>query len=181
MESQMNFLAFPDLTHGEVRIVVDENNNRYVSDINILSNISDYIFPLYGEPSNITESIIDLYFPETIGYDSYRLNNVYFSLENIIDSLHNQTVKIITVSPAPKEPLISKRFIVKGDVLKYNYHLGLRKELFDRDLHGKITSLKDRNLVIIFSGTDEGLIDEFKASLYNYPKRAKVKEVQNRR
>ena len=170
--------AIPELSHGEIRIVADQNFNYYVSGINIVPRISDYMFPLYGEPSNISKAIIDLYFPETNSYDTYKLNNVYFPLESILESLQNQTANTFTVSPAPKEPVISRKFIIQGDVLSYSYHLGLRKELFERDLFGKITSLKNRRLEIIVSGTDESLIDDFKKSIFSYPKRAKVKKIQ---
>ena len=169
--------AIPGLAHGAVDLIVDENGEGVIIELNPTAQIGGLVFPMYGKPNDIPAAILDYYFPETKDQTRDDENKIYFGLETILEPLYSRTSKVVMTTPIPKGKIHSKKFIVKGDVQQHGYHLGLRKQLFERHLHGRIVSLEDESIEIIAAGTNPEMIDEFKQSIYDDPERSDVQEV----
>ena len=169
--------AIPGLTHGAVDLIIDESGQGIVLELNPTAQIGGLVFPMYGKPNDIPAAIIDYYFPETKDLERIDENKIYFGLETILEPLYSRTSKTVTTTPIPRGKIHSKKFIVKGDVQQHGYHLGLRKQLFERHLHGRIVLLEDESIEIIAAGTDPEMIDEFKQTIYEDPERSDVQEV----
>ncbi|MBR3121657.1 MAG: acylphosphatase, partial [Oceanobacillus sp.] len=58
------------------------------------------------------------------------------------------------------------------------YHRGLRKEAFERYLHGHIMTLEEGDIEIVVGGTDPEMVDDFKNALWEDEERGQVFEVQ---
>ncbi|GEN44228.1 acylphosphatase [Alkalibacillus haloalkaliphilus] len=171
--------AIPGLVHSAVDLIVDRSGDQVegvVLELNPTAQIGGLVFPMKGKPNDIPKAIIDYYFPDTepITQDSSKL---YFDLETVLEPLLTRTAKVAAMSPTPKGELHAKKYIVTGDVSNHGFHLGLRKQLFERYLFGRIVMLEDDSIEVIAAGTDPEAVEEFKEAIYEDPERSEIESV----
>src|SRR5690625_1814719 len=87
--------------------------------VNSQASILSHLFPMKVRACDITQAIIDYYFPETKSANEPPL--YYFDLGNVFKSIQNGIDKEIVVPAAPTGKLSSTRFVVSGDVQEASY------------------------------------------------------------
>lgn len=94
--------AIPSLPHAGVDIIVDPSggDNSVVLEINATAEISFHVYPWEGKAKDVPGSIIDFYFPETIGV---KKSSAYFDYQSMIEPLKTWATESLTISSAPSE------------------------------------------------------------------------------
>lgn len=169
--------AIPNMSHGAVDLMVDRNGQAYVIEVNATAQIGGLLFPIKGESRDIPSAIIDYYFPETKENKGNK-SQMFFDFYDVLDPLFNHEASSTTVTPAPLGKVFAKKYIVTGDVQNMGYHRGLRKQAFERELHGYVMSVEDEGIEVVVAGLDPEMVDDFKNGLYEDPERSEVKEVR---
>ncbi|MEC5425931.1 acylphosphatase [Virgibacillus sp. C22-A2] len=173
--------AVPGLTHGAVDIIMHENKAieeaGFVIELNPTAQIGAILYPMKGKPRDIPAAIMDFYFPETI-HMQYDKTKTYFDFHDVLDPLQSRDASTTTVTPSPLGKLYAKKYIVSGSVQDIGYHRGLRKQAFERYLHGFVMNLENGDIEVVVASTDPVMIDDFKNALWEDEERAHVIEVQ---
>ncbi|GGC85440.1 hypothetical protein GCM10007216_15200 [Thalassobacillus devorans] len=171
--------AVPGLVHGAVDLITHEDNKRngYVIELNPTAQIGGLLYPMKGKPRDIPAAIIDYYFPETKGMELNK-TKTYFDFQDVLDPLQARDAVAVTVTPSPKDEIFAKKYIVSGDVQDIGYHRGLRKQAFERELHGFVMNRDDGDIEIVVAGTDPEMVDDFKNGIWEDEERAQVIEIQ---
>ncbi|WP_152656809.1 acylphosphatase [Oceanobacillus sp. CFH 90083] len=165
------------LTHGAVDIMINETDNKaYVLELNPTAQLGGLLYPMKGKSRDIPKAIIDFYFPETKGNDVAQINT-FFDFHDVLDPLQNRDATVTTVTPCPQQKIYMKKYIVIGDVLDLGYHRGLRKQAFERELHGYIMTKEIGDIEIVVGGTDSEMVEDFKNGIWEDEERATVMEV----
>lgn len=171
--------SIDDFPHGGVDIIYNpdgkEDNRVAVLELGPTPQIGSLVFPIKGRGRDVPASIIDYYFPETIGLSN---NNpkMYFDLKNAIYPLMNKSVSRITVSPCPDKIEKQIKYIVRGKVQKVGFRYWIRKKALEKDLHGYAQNLRDGTLEIAIAG-EEVVVNSFIETCKQGPNRAQVTEV----
>lgn len=172
--------AIPGLTHGAVDLIIDKdqdgNEAGYVIELNPTAQIGGILFPVKGKSRDIPAAIIDYYFPETKNVQTEK-EKIYFDFYDVLEPLISRQGVISTVSPAPIGKIHMKKYTVYGDVQNHGYHLGLRKQAFERGLHGFVMNVEDNAIDIVVAGTDKEMIDDFRHGITEDEERAHVIEI----
>ncbi|WP_077600828.1 acylphosphatase [Oceanobacillus sojae] len=169
--------AIAGLTHGAVDIIISEADNKpYVLELNPTAQLGGLLYPIKGKSRDIPKAIIDFYFPETKGNNVAQINT-FFDFHDVLDPLQNRDATVTTVTPCPQEKIYMKKYIVIGDVLDIGYHRGLRKQAFERELHGYIMTKEIGDIEIVVGGTDPEMVEDFKNGIWEDEERATVIEV----
>ncbi|GAB3789606.1 acylphosphatase [Virgibacillus kimchii] len=171
--------AVPELYHGSVDLIIhaDDTEAGFVIEINPTSQLGGILYPLKGKSRDIPSAIIDYYFPETINVTKNKAN-IYFDFHDVLDPLQSRDASVSTVTPCPQEKLYAKKYTVSGDVQDIGYHRGLRKQAFERYLHGFVMNLENGDIEVVVAGTDIEMVNDFKNALWEDEERAQVFEVQ---
>src|SRR5690625_3551138 len=173
--------AIPGLTHGAVDLIIHEadvgQEIGYVIELNPTAQIGGILFPFKGQPRDIPKAIIDYYFPETKDVQTDK-EKIYFDFHDVLEPLISRQGVVATVTPAPLGTIYMKKYIVFGDVQNLGYHLGLRKQAFERGLHGFVMNIDSEAIEIIVAGTDPEMINDFKNGITEDEERATVVEIQ---
>lgn len=170
--------AIPGLDHGAVDLIVHENTEEvYIIELNPTANLGGLLFPIEGKSRDIPKAIIDYYFPETSSKNIDQINT-YFDYHDVLEPLQAKDAYSTTVTPCPQERLYTKKYTVSGNVLDIGYHRGLRKQAFERFLHGYIMTLEEGDIEIVVGGTDPEMVDDFKNAIWEDEERGQVYEVQ---
>ena len=171
--------AIPGLTHGAVDMIIDEEQEGkgYVIELNPTAQIGGILFPVKGKARDIPAAIIDYYFPETKDVQTEK-EKIYFDFHDVLEPLISRQGVISTVTPAPIGKIHMKKYTVFGDVQNHGYHLGLRKQAFERGLHGFVMNVDDNAIEIVVAGTDPEMVDDFKNGITEDEERAQVIEIQ---
>ncbi|GGA64750.1 acylphosphatase [Ornithinibacillus halotolerans] len=173
--------AVPGLIHAAVDIMYDENDSSnpagVVLEINPTAQLGGILYPVKGESRDVPAAIIDYYFPETKDIIENK-GKVYFDLHDVLDPLNSRQAFITTVTPPPKGKIIAKKYIVSGEVQDIGYHRGLRKQAFERYLHGFVSNLEDGDIEVVVAGTDEEMVNDFRNALLEDPERSHVLDIQ---
>lgn len=172
--------AIPGLTHGAVDLMIeiadDGQEHGYIIELNPTAQLGGILFPLKGKPRDVPKAIIDYYFPETKDVQTDK-EKIYFDYYDVLEPLISRQGVISTVSPAPIGTIYMKKYTVYGDVQDQGYHLGLRKQAFERGLHGFVTNTGEGEIEIVIAGTDREMIDDFKHGITEDEERATVTEI----
>lgn len=172
--------AIPGLTHGAVDLIIDKdqdgNEAGYVIELNPTAQIGGILFPVKGKSRDIPAAIIDYYFPETKNVQTEK-GKIYFDFYDVLEPLISRQGVISTVSPAPIGKIHMKKYTVYGDVQNHGYHLGLRKQAFERGLHGFVMNVEDNAIDIVVAGTDKEMVDDFRHGITEDEERAHVIEI----
>ena len=172
--------AIPGLTHGAVDLIIDKdqdgNEAGYVIELNPTAQIGGILFPVKGKSRDIPAAIIDYYFPETKNVQTEK-EKIYFDFYDVLEPLISRQGVISTVSPAPIGKIHMKKYTVYGDVQNHGYHLGLRKQAFERGLHGFVMNVEDNAIDIVVAGTDKEMVDDFRHGITEDEERAHVIEI----
>ncbi|MBU6081886.1 acylphosphatase [Allobacillus halotolerans] len=172
--------SIPGLTHGAVDILMNETNGELkkaaVLEINPTAQLGGILFPIKGKSRDIPKALVDYYFPETapITIDNY---SMYFPFYDVIEPLINRQSAVTTVTPAPVGKIYKKKYIVTGEVSNIGYHRGLRKQAFERGLHGYVLGLEGGDMEVVVAGTDPEMVDDFENGFYEDPERGQVEYV----
>lgn len=172
--------AIPGLTHGAVDLIIDSRKSieeaATIIELNPTAQIGGLLFPVEGKASDVPSAIIDYYFPETkdIIVDKTRF---YFDFVDILSPLVSNATKTTTVTPMPMGRVYAKKYTVVGDVQDLGYHMGLRKQAFERYLSGLVLNLSDGNIEVVVAGTDPEMVDDFKNGIWEDPERSTVIEI----
>lgn len=170
--------SVPGLTHGAVDLMIHKDTGKpFVLELNPTANLGGLLFPIEGKARDIPKAIIDYYFPETRD-DNRKQVSTYFDYYDVIEPLKSRDAYSTTVTPCPQEELHKKKYIVSGNVMDIGYHRGLRKQAFERFLHGYIMTMEEGDIHIVVGGTDPEMVDDFKNSLWEDEERGQVIEVQ---
>lgn len=170
--------AVPGLEHGAVDLILHQDNaNVYIIELNPTAQLGGLLYPIQGKSRDIPKAIIDYYFPETKDIDTTDVNT-FFDFHDVLDPLQSRDAFVTTVTPCPQEKLFSKKYIVSGDVLDIGYHRGLRKQAFERYLHGYIMTLEEGDIEIVVGGTEPEMVDDFKNAFWEDEERGQVFEIQ---
>src|SRR5699024_5159426 len=103
-----------------------------------------------GKSSDIPAAIIYYYFPETkdVVTDKHKM---YFDFFEVIEPLVSRQSIVTTVTPALLGTIHMRKYSVFGEVTNLGYHLGLRKQAFERNLHGFVDIINENEIEIIIS------------------------------
>lgn len=175
--------TIPGFEHGGVDIIVNEGNvsrdPAVVLELNATAQIGGILFPIEGKSRNIPSAIIDYYFPETKGIDTSK-SRVYFDMSTVLEPLENRTAMEVEVVPAPTGKLYSKKLLVKGSVMRSNYHRWLREQALNLNLHGYVNRVFHDEIEVAVAGTDEQSIQTFKQLILHESRSATVKSVREK-
>ncbi|GAB3058607.1 acylphosphatase [Virgibacillus ainsalahensis] len=173
--------AVPGLEHGAVDLIVHSNKNPeeagFVIELNPTSQLGGILFPMKGKPRDIPAAIMDYYFPETKDLNVDK-TKTYFDFHDVLDPLQSRDAATTTVTPSPMGEIYAKKYTVIGNVQDIGYHRGLRKQAFERYLHGFVMNLENGDIEVVVAGTDPEMVDDFKNGLWEDEERAQVIEVQ---
>lgn len=170
--------AIPGLSHGAVDLIVHESSGKpYVIELNPTSQIGGILYPIKGKSRDIPAAIIDYYFPSTKDMELDK-TKTYFDFHDVLDPLQSRDAAVTTVTPSPMGRIYSKKYIVSGDVQDIGYHRGLRKQAFERYLHGYVMNIDNGDIEIVVAGTDPEMVKDFKNGIYADEERAQVVEIQ---
>src|SRR5690625_345097 len=172
--------AVQGLEHGAVDMIIDDsagNVKAYVIELNPTSQLGGLLFPIKGKSRDVPSAIIDYYFPETESHHVDR-TRTYFDFYDVLDPLQSRDAATTTVTLSPHGKIFAKKYIVTGDVQSIGYHRGLRKQAFERYLHGFVMNLEDGGIEVVVGGTDADMVDDFENGFWEDEERAQVFEVQ---
>lgn len=172
--------AVPGLAHGAVDIIVDERKPieeaATVIELNPTSQIGGLLYPMVGKPCDVPAAIIDYYFPETREVTTEK-EKMYFDFIDVLSPLESKSATVSMVTPMPLGKIYAKKYTVIGDVQKMGYHMGLRKQAFERKLHGLVLNKEDGSIDVVVAGTNPEMVDDFEKGLWADPERSNVLEV----
>lgn len=173
--------AIPGLIQGAVDLMIHTDDSgkelAYVIELNPTSQLGGILFPIEGKSRDVPTAIIDYYFPETKGIDIEK-EKMYFDFYDVLEPLISRQSTVSTVSPAPIGKIYMKQYTVIGEVQDFGYHLGLRKQAFERGLHGYVQNIEDDAIHIVVGGLDEEMVNDFKEGITEDKERANVLEIQ---
>lgn len=172
--------AIPGLHHGAVDLILDERKSiekaATVIELNPTSQLGGLMFPMIGKPCDVPAAIIDYYFPETKDVKTEK-EKMYFDFIDVLSPLESKSANVSMVTPMPVGKLYSKKYTVIGDVQQLGYHMGLRKQAFERKLHGVVLNKEDGSIDVAVVGTDPEMVEDFENGLWEDPERSTVLEV----
>lgn len=173
--------AISGLSHGAVDLIVqkeeDGSEKGYIIELNPTAQIGGILFPIKGKARDIPKAIIDYYFPETKDVKTEK-EKIYFDYYDVLEPLISRQAVVTTVSPAPVGKIYMKKYTVYGDVQDHGYHLGLRKQAFERGLHGFVENVGEDAIHIVVAGLDPNMLDDFKHGITEDEERATVTEIE---
>lgn len=173
--------AIPGLTHGAVDLMIEKSadgkENGYIIELNPTAQLGGILFPLKGTPRDVPKAIIDYYFPETKEVKTEK-EKIYFDYYDVLEPLISRQGETTTVSPAPLGNIYMKKYTVYGDVENHGYHLGLRKQAFERGLHGYVSIAGEGVIEIIVAGTELEMVNDFIHGITEDEERASVVEIE---
>lgn len=165
-----------DIPHFGIEIHVF-NNQIKISNINLTDDIKKYIFPFDGTPRNVTQNIIDYYFPETLNKSLFR-TQIYFDYKDVYKLLKNRVAGSLVIDDAPDGELYAKRYVLHGDVQNREYLRWLRRQVALKKLHGYMRSLSNGNVVVVIASHKKKRIDNFKNIFYSWSKSIRIDEIK---
>lgn len=172
--------AIPGLVHGAVDVMTEITPEGkevgVVLEVNPTAQIGSLLYPMKGQARDIPAAIIDYYFPETIGVETEK-EKLYFDFLDVLEPLVTRTARTTTVSPFPVGKLYGKKYIVSGDVQRIDYHRGLRKQAFERNLNGFVKSLIDGTIEVVVIGLSEENVNDYRNALLEDPERSEVHDI----
>lgn len=173
--------AIPGLIQGAVDLMVHTDKNEketvYIIELNPTSQLGGILFPIEGMSRDVPAAIIDYYFPETTSVEVEK-EKMYFDFYDVLEPLISRQSTVSTVSPPLIGKIYMKQYTVLGDVQGLGYHLGLRKQAFERELHGYVQNVNGDAIHIVVAGTDPDMVDDFKVGITEDEERASVVEIQ---
>lgn len=175
--------AIPGLKHGAVDLMIDTDESGksvgHVIELNPTAQLGGILFPLKGQARDVPRAIIDYYFPETKDIETGN-EKMYFDFYDVLEPLNSRQGVISTVSPAPIGKIHMKKYIVYGDVQNLGYHLGLRKQAFERGLHGFVMNINEDAIEINVAGTDLEMVNDFRNGITEDEERATVTHIEEK-
>ncbi|MEF3330099.1 acylphosphatase [Oceanobacillus oncorhynchi] len=174
--------AIDDFPQGGVDIIVNDREDlkgeAVVIELNPTAQIGGALFPIEGKARDIPKAIIDYYFPETKGKVDTTKSRVSFDLINVLEPLENRAALEVEVAPAPIGELYIRKYIVNGNVQRYNYHKWLKRQALAQNLHGYVKSMVFDEIEVVVAGTDQKAVEGFKEVIKGYPQGSEVTRIK---
>lgn len=171
--------AIPGLTHSGVDIIINkETGKTVVLEVNTRPGIGSHLFPIEGNAIDIPKAIIDLYFPET---KNVKPAKEYFNLQLALDSLEDEILNEIVMTPPPVFDLNAKKYIIKSEMELMNFYSSIRKYIIAHKVHGFIRVGNNENeLEIIAAQENDKKINEFRTFLEQRKNMLQIKNIQEK-
>lgn len=148
--------AIPGLVQYGVDLMINfENNTASVIEINSRPHITAQLFPEEGKARDIPQAIIDYYFPET--KPNHEKPFYYFDFGHVWDSFQKGNIKQITIPDFPSGNLISKNFILSGNLQRINFGSWIQNNANNLNLNGFIEHQMNGYVSIVVSGEKENI------------------------
>lgn len=168
--------AIPGLVQYGVDLMINfENNTASVIEVNSRPHITAQLFPEKGKARNIPKAIIDYYFPET--KPNYQKPLYYFDFRYVWDSFQNGYTKQITIPDIPKGNLITKKFIITGNLQRINFGSWIQKHVNYMELNGFIEYLTNGNVSLVVSGENNKIEKLIKLITTNFFAKEKIENI----
>jgi|SRR5690625_5122352 len=169
------------LTHGAVDMLISKDSSGekkgYVIELNPTSQLGGILFPISGKARDIPAAVMDYYFPETKNFTNEN-KNIYFEFFDVLEPLVSRQGQVSTVTPCPQGQMYAKKYTVCGEVQDIGYHRGLRKQAFERCLHGYVMNKENGDIDVIVGGLDPDMVEDFKNGFWEDEERATVVEIK---
>ncbi len=160
--------AIPGLTHSGVDIIINQETGKtVVLEVNTRPGIGSHLFPVEGTAVDIPEKVIDYYFPESI---NIKRANEYFSLQIAFDSLQSNSLEKVEISPAPRNELVAKLYIINSDLEATVFYSHIKKYIIERNIHGEIQQTNSSEVLHLIAAHEN--INELEA-LYSFLEKRK--------
>ncbi|WP_416147715.1 acylphosphatase [Salipaludibacillus sp. HK11] len=171
--------AVDGLPHGAVDVIWDKTSGDVaVLEINPSAQIGSLLFPMEGPSFDIPSAIIDYYFPETKNIKVEK-EKLYFDLSDVLFPLKSKTSVVTKVTPAFLGEIHVVKYTVTGDVGGIDFHRGLRKQAFERDLSGFVMNHSDETMEVIVAGKDIDCVKNFEQAIWQDRERSVVERVES--
>ncbi|SOC41203.1 ATP-grasp domain-containing protein [Salinicoccus kekensis] len=159
--------AIPDLHHAGVDLIVNEDRGAVI-EINSTGSTALHTFPLYGEPQNVAEKIINYYFPETRNVTTS--DQLFFDYKNILKQLRANQLKKIEITDAPVGEFYAKKYIISGKGQNIHYRIWIENQAIAYGLHGYARNIKNDKVAVVIGGIDKEAIQMFEETCYENAK-----------
>src|SRR5690625_5426446 len=80
---------------------------------------------------------------------------MYFDFSDVLSPLESNSANVSMVTPMPTGKLYAKKYTVIGDVQQLGYHMGLRKQAFERKHNGVVLNKEDGSIDVAVCRSEE--------------------------
>ena len=170
--------AIPGLNHAGVDVLYDETDPGsagVVIEINSMAEFGGHLYPVTGQPRDISSDLIDHYFPESKGRRD-KNRTVFYDLDSLRKTLEKDPETAVTLPPAPEGEWIRREITLSGRVQKVGFRGWAKKQARELGLSGYIENLPDGKVRIVVAGEEEP-VRIFERLCRTGPDKAGVEEV----
>ncbi|MCD2137388.1 acylphosphatase [Salinicoccus halitifaciens] len=156
--------TIPGFGHGIINIITQGNTPEpYVNGVDLTGRISEFLYPVQGKARDIPAAIIDYYFPGTCKnvHNAHNAPVIFFDYNEVIQPLRDRTADNVKIVSYECGSLISRKFILSGEVDKYSFHRWIKGEAKEYNLDGYTRYRSDGKLEIVAATPDEEKINAF--------------------
>lgn len=159
-----SFKAMPNMAHGGVDIIVDENDpdKGVVLEINATAEIVFHMYPITGAPQNIPGKLIDFYFPES---NNSSLSKYYYDFNSILRPLKDNIIEKMEVATPPIGEVASKKYEIIGRKANFNFLKTIKSLAVKNNLSGEVTKLSEDRVSVSVYSNEPQRINDFQAKM----------------
>ncbi len=170
--------AIPGLNHAGVDVLYDEakpDSTGVVIEINSMAEFGGHLYPVIGEPRDISSALIDHYFPESISSRD-KNRTVFYDLDRLKKTLDSDPETAVTLSPPPDGKWIRREITLSGRVQNVGFRAWAKKQARELGLSGYVENLPDGRVRIVAAGGQEP-VQTFEYGCKTGPDKASVEQV----
>jgi len=170
--------AIPGLNHAGVDVIYDEtkpDSPGVVIEINSMAEFGGHLYPVIGEPRDISSALIDHYFPESTGSRN-KNRTVFYDPHSLKKTLENDPDTAVTLPPPPDGEWIGREITLSGRVQNVGFRGWAKKQARELGLSGYVENLSDGRVRIVAAGGQEPL-QTFEDLCKTGPDKASVEQV----
>ena len=149
--------AIPGLNHAGVDVLYDEKNPDspgVVIEINSMAEFGGHLYPVIGEPRDISSALIDHYFPESVGRRD-KNRSVFYDLDDLRNTLENNPETEVTLPSPPEGEWVRREIILSERVQKTGFCRWAKKQALVLGLSGFVENQPDGSIRIVVGGGEE--------------------------
>ncbi|OLO42436.1 hypothetical protein BTR23_03735 [Alkalihalophilus pseudofirmus] len=151
--------AIPELPQAGVDMIIDkETNTGVVLEINSRAHIRTHLFPSYGKARDVPSAIIDLYFPETKGYNRENVSKMYFDFDHVYESFQKGATGYIEIPSIPAN-IELKRWILTSNKFPNAFDEWIKTTAIKNKLSGYINKLSHKKYSLIIAGNQSDIAE----------------------
>ncbi len=170
--------AIPGLNHAGVDVLYDETNPDspgVVIEINSMAEFGGHLYPVTGEPRDISSALIDHYFPESMGSRD-KNRTIFYDLDSLKKTLENDPEAAVTLPPPPDGEWVRREITLTGRVQKTGFRAWAKIQAHELGLSGYVENLSDGRVRIVVAGEEEP-VRTFEHLCQTGPDKAGVEQV----